>query len=363
MNDNTKQSAKTLAETLRATENKPWVDQYLVPMYACQSMIDKANQFDDFQTAWKEWNVGKEMLWLICESNYDRSKLIFCVCDIAEHVLHFYENEYPDDDRPQKAIEAARRVAENDTDENRAAAEVAADASADASSATAGITYLAASVAANAAYVAVLSADTVVHSACDIARDAADTAVLSVTSAVAGLADIVVNAACDAARNVENQWQADCVRRYFPNHPFDKIVTDDDKQSDVCGIVETASEMTDKAESAGETISDDMKMSLEQIQTRKEILVRRIFAVNNILTQDGLDTQTECYLKDVFAAAKTYLLEVDVNGFLEDEQFVDFVKSLLFTCKMIFFEPVTGETRDYAWPEIVAIEHELKYFS
>ena len=36
----------------------------------------------------------------------------------AEQVISIYEKEYPDDDRPRKAIEAARAVLENRTDEN-----------------------------------------------------------------------------------------------------------------------------------------------------------------------------------------------------------------------------------------------------
>ena len=34
--------------------------------------------------------------------------LIEFACRCAEHVLHFYEDKYPDDKRPRKAIEAAR---------------------------------------------------------------------------------------------------------------------------------------------------------------------------------------------------------------------------------------------------------------
>jgi hypothetical protein len=40
----------------------------------------------------------------------------------AELVLNNFEKLYPDDDRPRKAIEAAKKVLENDTEENRSAA-------------------------------------------------------------------------------------------------------------------------------------------------------------------------------------------------------------------------------------------------
>ena len=44
----------------------------------------------------------------------------------AELVLPNFEKEYPDDDRPRKAIEAAKKVLENDTKKNRSAARSAA---------------------------------------------------------------------------------------------------------------------------------------------------------------------------------------------------------------------------------------------
>jgi len=38
----------------------------------------------------------------------DRDVLIELACRFAEHVLPIFEKEFPDDDRPRKAIEAAR---------------------------------------------------------------------------------------------------------------------------------------------------------------------------------------------------------------------------------------------------------------
>ena len=50
-------------------------------------------------------------------------------CDYAEHVLHIFEAEYPDDYRPRKAIEVARRYARGEvTKEELTAAEAAAGA-------------------------------------------------------------------------------------------------------------------------------------------------------------------------------------------------------------------------------------------
>ena len=143
------------------SEMKQWVIDGMEPIGACMSAIDKANKYDNPQLAWDNWDDGSELLWTIIRIKYDRPTLIQCVCEIAGHVLETYEKKYPGDDRPRKAIEAARKVAEDDTEENRAAADAACAA------------YIAARVA-------------------DVADDAHD----------------------------ERAWQADCVRRYFPRSPF-----------------------------------------------------------------------------------------------------------------------------------------------
>ena len=46
----------------------------------------------------------------------------------AELVIDTYEKEYPNDDRPRKAIEAAKTYLKSPTDKNRQAAEAAAEA-------------------------------------------------------------------------------------------------------------------------------------------------------------------------------------------------------------------------------------------
>jgi hypothetical protein len=61
-------------------------------------------------------------------------------CRVAEDVLPIYEREYPDDDRPSKAIETARRHADGKaTDSELAAAWTAARAAADAAWDAAGV--------------------------------------------------------------------------------------------------------------------------------------------------------------------------------------------------------------------------------
>ena len=113
------------------------------------------------------------------------------------------------------------------------------------------------------------------------------------------------------------------------------------------------------------TVSDDMKMTPEQIRIRKHALVQRLFAVAEILTQDGLETRAQDYLSCVLAAAKLHAFAAGntLIGFLADKEFVLFVESVASAMKMLFFEPLTGETRDYAWAEIKAIENELKHIT
>ena len=61
-------------------------------------------------------------------------------CDYAEHVLRIFETQYPDDDRPRKAIAVSRRYARGEaTDAELSAARTAAEtAASDAASNAAG---------------------------------------------------------------------------------------------------------------------------------------------------------------------------------------------------------------------------------
>ena len=108
-----------------------WVDEFLLPLNACKTAVEKARAYPDPQTAWDAWANGGEMLWTLgkCDET-DKSKLILCACDIAERALPLFETQFPEDKRPREAIAAARNYAEDPTEENRAAR--AADAAADA---------------------------------------------------------------------------------------------------------------------------------------------------------------------------------------------------------------------------------------
>ena len=90
----------------------------------------------------------------------------------AEQVLEIYEKMYPSDQRPRLAIEAAKKVLENDTSENRNAAENAAN---DAYAAYAAYTAYAAYAAYAAAYAATAAAYDAAYAA-NAANAAANTA-------------------------------------------------------------------------------------------------------------------------------------------------------------------------------------------
>ncbi len=72
--------------------------------------------------------------WVFFRS-IDKSQLRLVAADFAERVLHLFENKYPSDDRPRKAIEAARSAINfyaAYVADAAAYAEAAADAAADA---------------------------------------------------------------------------------------------------------------------------------------------------------------------------------------------------------------------------------------
>jgi len=67
--------------------HKQWVTDCLVPLDVCETILAKANQYDNPQSAWEQWDVGWELLWLLVKTGYDDKKLTLCLCDIAEPVL------------------------------------------------------------------------------------------------------------------------------------------------------------------------------------------------------------------------------------------------------------------------------------
>lgn len=59
-----------------------------------------------------------DRIWCLIALLPEREQRLFA-CDCAERVLPIWEKQYPDDKRPRACIEAARRYAENPTDDNQ----------------------------------------------------------------------------------------------------------------------------------------------------------------------------------------------------------------------------------------------------
>jgi hypothetical protein len=87
--------------------------EYLESLNPCK------NRFDHYLTYYSNWQGSLEEFLDLSELTHEdkkwvfirsipREKLQLLAADFAERVLHIYESKYPNDDRPRKAIEAAR---------------------------------------------------------------------------------------------------------------------------------------------------------------------------------------------------------------------------------------------------------------
>ena len=136
--------------------------------------------------------------WLIVRLMNKKQKVQYAIF-AAEQVIHIYEKKYPNDDRPRKAIEAAKNYLNNPSKKTKAAA-AAAYAAAYAAAAYAAAAY-AAAAAAYAADAAASAADAAASAAAyaadaDAAYAAADAAA---AAAYAADADAAASAAYAAA--------------------------------------------------------------------------------------------------------------------------------------------------------------------
>lgn len=120
--------------------------------------------------------------WLIVRIMERKQYLVYAIF-AAEQVIDIFEKEYPSDNRPRLAIEAAKKVLEDDNRENRAAATAAADA-ARAAWAAAWAAATAAAAARAAARAAAWAADAAATAA-DAARAAAWAAAVARAAATA----------------------------------------------------------------------------------------------------------------------------------------------------------------------------------
>ncbi len=127
----------------------------------------------------------QDAIWsLRCTTEDSQNLLIEFACRCAEHVLHFYEDKYPGDNRPRLAIEAAR-VCLTDKSPNAWSARSAAESAAE-----------------SAAWSAAWSARSAAESA---AWSAAGSAAWSAAGSAAESA--AWSAAESAAESAEQEWQ------------------------------------------------------------------------------------------------------------------------------------------------------------
>jgi len=160
----------------------------------------------------EEWSAGDILklriphdhkIWVILQAGFmDPKKMILFAADCAEHVLHVWEDQYPNDIRPRKAIEAARESSKKLSMKirmARGAAQVRAPS----------LLMLSAEAAARAAEVAAAAA----------ASAAAVPAWEKGTEAVARMACVARQAAEKAmgtiGLNKERAWQMERLRHYL----------------------------------------------------------------------------------------------------------------------------------------------------
>ena len=118
----------------------------------------------------KEKNEIKVIQMLVTENHFDwanwtlirritpKQRVAYAIY-AAKIVLGVFEEKWPNDDRPRKAVEAAERCLRTPSKKNRADAADAADAAYTAAYAAASAAYAAASAAYAAAYAAASAAD------------------------------------------------------------------------------------------------------------------------------------------------------------------------------------------------------------
>ena len=163
---------------------KAWIKKHNPCEKAMKWVEDNIETSDDIEVL--QLLVKNDRLdwanWLIVRRMKYKQYVSYAVY-AAEQVLYIFEEEYPDDKRPRKAIDAALKCIKNPSNKNKAAAADAADAAdaayaaaaaADAAAAAYAAAYTAdaaAAYAAAAAYIAAYTADTAYAAAADARKE------------------------------------------------------------------------------------------------------------------------------------------------------------------------------------------------
>lgn len=87
--------------------------EYIKSLNPCSDRVDNwLEHYPNFEGTLKEFLdldkiTHKDKLWIYFKS-IDKDNISLVAADFAEEVLHLYEEKYPNDLRPRKAIEVAR---------------------------------------------------------------------------------------------------------------------------------------------------------------------------------------------------------------------------------------------------------------
>ena len=169
-------------------KTKHW-SEYFRDLDACGEALVEARKYPTWQEFWDACEHPDWLLWGWARLNPDNNFYLTC-CDIAEWSLPFYEDVYPDDDRPRKAIEARRAFLRGEI--TAAELKIAANAadvawseawSAACSAESAWSAESAESAAGIAARIAAKSAGSTAEIAAEIARNAGSAARIAAESA------------------------------------------------------------------------------------------------------------------------------------------------------------------------------------
>lgn len=162
-----------LAENNACNDGAEWGLSVIGKGMLFSELAPKFNHAD-----WLLWTIQK--LGALSKVQYVELSV---VCAVT--VLHIYEESYPQDDRPRKALEAAKSYFRDPSEENQIAALSAARAA-----------HAASSAASNVAYSAYAASDA---SSCAISAAPAASAASHVAASAAAAADAAVAAYADAA--------------------------------------------------------------------------------------------------------------------------------------------------------------------
>jgi len=177
------------------------VQQFCRDHHPCEEGARFALRHKTLAEVWANCERGDWLWWMLRARGPVTKKLsVMVAIACAERVLCVYEAEYPNDNRPRKAIDAARAYLRRPCKRLRSAARSA-------------------SWSAWSAWSAASSASSASWSAAESAAMSAESAAMSAESAAMS-AESAASSAESAASSAEGKWQADKIRELVGSNPF-----------------------------------------------------------------------------------------------------------------------------------------------